>query len=115
MSQNAMKKNLEVKMTEIKICCMLTELPEVEAASCENENTANLGKEDALTEEHRKVTGCLLRLSDRSRQATDNSLILCSCCWHEGERWRRKSKCLIHCLSFHTEADLVKSKKFTEI
>lgn len=28
----------------------------------------------------------------RGKQRNHNSLILCDCCWHEGERWRRKSK-----------------------
>lgn len=59
---------------------MLTKIPKVEVASCENENTANQGKEDALTKEHRKVTGRLLCPSDRGRQAIDNSLILYNCC-----------------------------------
>lgn len=122
MSQKALKENLEVRMTEIKIRCMLNKIPKVEVASCENENTADLGKEDALTKEHRKVTGCFLCPSNRNRQASkDNSLILCDCRWHERERWRRISKCLIHYLSFQTdqtqqtEVDLEKSRKFTEI
>lgn len=70
---------------------------------------------------HEKVTGYLLQ-SVGGRPATDNTLMcqpLCGCCWH-GERWRRKLKCLINCLSLHidqtqhTETDLVKSREFTK-
>lgn len=94
----------KVKMTEIKRCIQ-TRLPSVETASYKKESTANLGKEGEgrlPLLEHRGWKGyqLLVMISEsEGRQINDNSLIL----WHEGEGWRRKSKCLIHCLSLHMD------------